>query len=331
MTGRRGLSRRRFLQGIGAVAAAAVVGEPLTGAAPAHAAPAAPGRLRFGFQTPPQHVTYRDLEDVWVEADGLGLDSAFVFDHFIPIFSDPSGPCFEGWTLLAALAARTKSMRVGVLVTGNTYRHPAVLAKMAATVDHTTNGRLILGVGAGWYEREHTAYGIPFHTPGGRARRLAEAVEVMKGLFAGDSTNLAGKYYTLKDAPFLPKPVQKPHPPILIGGMGPKVIQPLAARHADIWHFFIRDESDPAAEARRVCENFDRICGEVGRQPHAVEKATSVSLPGTTAADVKQVRDRIRGFADAGVRHFILSLRPPFERAVLRTFAKEVVPAFRDA
>ena len=133
MTGRRGLSRRRYLQGIGAVAAAAVVGEQITGA-PAHAAPAARGRLRFGFQTPPQHVAYRDLEDVWVEADGLGLDSAFVFDHFIPIFSDPSGPCFEGWTLLAALAARTKVMRVGVLVTGNTYRHPAVLAKMCDAV-----------------------------------------------------------------------------------------------------------------------------------------------------------------------------------------------------
>lgn len=329
MADRKGLSRRSFLQGIGAAAAAAAVGGRLPGSGVAYAAAAAPGRLRFGFQTPPQHVTYRDIEEVWLEADGLGFDSAFVFDHFIPIFSNPDGPCFEGWTLLAALAARTRMMRVGVLVTGNTYRNPALVAKMAATVDHTTNGRLILGLGAGWYERDHEAYGFPFYTPGGRARRLVEAVEVMKDLFTRQSSTLAGKYYTLKDAPFLPTTVQQPHPPILIGGMGPKIIQPLAARQADIWHFFVRGEGDRSAQAKRICDNFDRICGEVGRDPDQVEKATSVTLASTSPEAVQQCQDEIRALAAVGVRHFILSMRPPYDRAVLRTFAKEVIPAFR--
>jgi len=325
----RGLSRRGFLRGVGAAAAAATIGAQLAGPRMAHAAPAAPGRLRFGFQTPPQHVTYQEIEDMWLEADGLGFDSAFVFDHFIPIFSNPDGPCFEGWTLLAALAARARTMRVGLLVTGNTYRNPAVLAKMAATVDHTTRGRLILGLGAGWYEREHTAYGIPFYTPGGRARRLVEAVEVMKDLFTNKRSTLAGKYYTLEDAPFLPVTVQRPHPPILIGGMGPKIIQPLAARHADIWHFFVRGEGDRTAQAKRICDNFDRICAEVGRNPEEVEKATSVTLAGTSADDVTRCQEEIRAFAGVGIRHFVLSVRPPYDRPMIRAFAKEVIPQFR--
>ncbi|MCS6927013.1 MAG: TIGR03560 family F420-dependent LLM class oxidoreductase, partial [Candidatus Binatia bacterium] len=284
-------SRRSFLKGLGTAAAVAAVAGRMVVPRAAQAAPSSPPhKLRFGVQTPPQHVSYADIAQTWKEADELGFDSAFVFDHFIPIYSDPNGPCLEGWTLLAALAAQTKQVKVGVLVTGNTYRNPAVLAKMAATVDHISNGRLILGLGAAWFELEHTAYGIPFYTPGERARRLREAVDVIKLLFTQHKSNFDGKYYQLKDALCEPKPLQKPYPPLLIGGMGPKLIQPLAARQADIWHFFVRD-GDPQ-ETKRICENFDALCRKVGRDPAQVEKSISLRPPQLTGA-TEEVRGRI--------------------------------------
>ena len=321
-------SRRQFLKAAGAAGAAAMLGGGSRAWAAAASPPAAARTIRFGVQTAPQHVAYADIVDVWREADELGFDSLFAFDHFLPIMSDPNGPCLEGWTLLAALAAQTKRAHVGLLVTGNTYRFPAVVAKMAATVDHVSNGRLILGMGAAWFELEHTAYGIPFYTPGGRARRLVESIEVIKLLLTQPKSTFNGKYYQLKDAPCEPKPLQKPHPPILIGGMGPKVIQPLAARHADIWHFFVRDGGVEAA--RKAVTDFEAICRTVGRDPAAVEKSTSLS-PDVLTAPAKEIRTRVQGLADAGARYIILSLRAPFDRAVLRRFAKEVIPAFRTA
>jgi alkanesulfonate monooxygenase SsuD/methylene tetrahydromethanopterin reductase-like flavin-dependent oxidoreductase (luciferase family) len=315
-------SRRSFLKTAVAAGAASV----LVRRAPSWAetsAPVAPGKVRFGVQTAPQLVAYKDMADVWREADEL-----FAFDHLMPIFSDPNGPCFEGWTLLSSLAGKTSRAKVGLLVTGNTYRNPALVAKMAATVDHATEGRLILGMGAGWFEREHEAYGFPFYTPGKRARRLVEAVEVIKLLFTQGESSLDGKYYTLRSAPFAPKPVQKPHPPILIGGMGPKVVQPLAARSADVWHFFVREGG--AEQAKKLVTRFDEICRKEGRDPADVEKATSLGGE-ALALPSKEIRERVRALSEAGVGLLILSLRAPYDRAALRRFAKEVMPAFRPA
>ena len=322
------VSRRGFLKSMGAVTAAAAMAGRVSLPQAVSAAAAATGKVRFGVQTHPQNVAYKDLLQTWQEVDELGFDTAFVFDHFIPINADANGPCFEGWTLLSALAAQTKQVKGGVLVTGNTYRNPAILAKMAATVDHVSNGRLILGIGAGWFELEHTAYGIPFSTAGGRAKQLVEAVEVLKLLFTQERSNFTGKYYQLKDAPFVPKAVQKPHPPILIGGMGPRRIQPLVARHGDIWNFFVRD-GDPQ-EAKRINAKFDEICRKVGRDPAQVERSISLRPPqldGTT----EEVHGRIQALVDTGVQHFIISLSAPYDRTLLRRFAKDVMPTFRTA
>jgi alkanesulfonate monooxygenase SsuD/methylene tetrahydromethanopterin reductase-like flavin-dependent oxidoreductase (luciferase family) len=169
---------------------------------------------RFGIKTAPQHTTYEALLSVWREADALPLfEHAWVFDHFMPLGSAPEGPCLEGWTLLAALAAQTHRLRLGVMVTGNTYRHPAVLANMAATVDHIAQGRLEFGIGAGWYEREHCAYGIPLYSPAERIERLEEACQVIQRLWTQTVVTFEGRYDQLREARCEPKPVQKPHPP----------------------------------------------------------------------------------------------------------------------
>lgn len=318
------ISRRQFVRTIGAGAAV------LAGAAAAPAAEKTPaaskpsGAIRFGVQTAPQHVTYQQIADIWKLADELGYDSAFTFDHFMPIFSDPNGSCFEGWSLLAALAAQTRRVKVGVLVTGNIYRYPIVVAKMAATVDHVSNGRLILGMGAGWYELESTAYGMPFYTVGGRAHRLGEALQVMKLLFTQERSTFAGKYYQLVDAPFEPKTVQRPHPPILVGGVGPKLLQPIVARYADIWNFF----ADPdVAKTKALCEQFDGVCRQVGRDPAQIEKSAGIRAQ-LLDGPPKEVRARLQALVDIGVRHFIISLPQPYEPSLVRSFAKDVMPAF---
>ena len=324
------ISRRRFLKSAGTAAAAATLAGrfafPGTAHAASHAADATTNRLHFGIQAPPQNVSYSELQQTWLEADALGFDSAFGFDHFFPIMSDPTGECLEGWTLLAALAAQTKKMKVGLLVTGNTYRNPAILAKMATTVDHISNGRLILGLGAGWFELEHKALDIPYYTPGKRARRLVEAVELIKMLFTQEKTNYKGKYYTITDAPFEPKPIQKPHPPILIGGMGPKIIQPLAARHADIWHFFPR--AGDMDGIKKTCANFDAICKKVGRDPAEVKKSVSLRFPLLNQPSA-QIIQHVKDLQAAGVEYFILSLFENMNREVMQRFAKEVIPEFR--
>jgi F420-dependent oxidoreductase-like protein len=307
--------------------------------------------LRFGIQTPNQQVSWDDILSTWKEAEALGFDSAWVYDHLVPIFGSQDAPCLEGWTALAALAASTNRLRVGVLVTGNTYRNPALLAKMATTVDQVSHGRLVLGIGAGWFERDHTAYGFPFGTPHERARKLEEALQVITRLWSQDHPSFSGKYYALDHAPFAPPNVQKPHPPIVIGGQGKEWIVPLVARYADGWNAVVGVTPDGIRERRAIIEEE---CHRIGRTP--CPSAVSVLLPLVTITDIPlagpvvrlgarvvagkrvadtvladspaTIRDRLREYAQAGVDEVILSLRPPFDQALLRRFAQEIMPAF---
>lgn len=321
---RSSISRRRFLAAAGALAATGTAAVRTIGAETIPAPPR-PGGVRVGI-TVQQGASFSDTLALWQDAERLGFDSAFVFDHLMAASPGQGEHSFEAWTLLAALAARTERLRVGVLVTCSTFRHAAIVAKMAVTVDHASRGRLILGLGAGWLEREHVAYGIPFDTPTGRARRLVETVEVVRLLFTSERASFKGKEFSLKDAPFEPKAVQKPYPPILIGGRGPKVVQPLAARRADIWHFMVPGNDPP--EVRRLIANFDRLCAEAGRDPRQVEKASSVD-PNLLKTSPELLRQQIRTLREAGVR--FLTLLPPAanDRGVLQRFAKEILPELR--
>jgi F420-dependent oxidoreductase-like protein len=309
-------------------------------------------KLRFGIQTPNQECTWDDLLAIWQEAEQLGFHSAWLYDHFVPIFGDEDGPVLEGWTALAALAAETKRMQIGLLVTGNTYRNPALVAKMATTVDHVSRGRLALGIGAGWSEREHTAYGFPFGTAHERAKRLDEALQVITKLWSEEHPTFHGKFYTLENAPFAPRNVQKPRPPIIIGGQGKQWIVPLVARYGDGWNAVSGVDADGIRERRKVIADE---CARIGRSP--CPSAVSVLLPlvaitnvplagpavrlgaraivgrrvaGSIIADSPgAIRERLRGYADAGVTEVILSLRPPFKRDLLRRFAQEIMPDFK--
>jgi F420-dependent oxidoreductase-like protein len=318
---------------------------------PASAAERPP--LRFGIQTPQEDTTWEDLLATWKDAEQLGFDEAWVYDHFVPIIGDKDGPALEGWTLLAALAMETSHLRLGTLVTGNTYRNPAVLAKMATTVDIVSGGRLNFGIGAAWFELEHTAYGIPFYTAKERAERLSEALEVITKLWRTDHPSFAGKFYTLEKAPFAPKPVQRPHPPIVIGGKGKKWIMPLVARYADEWN--VPTGVTPQGIKNRLAIVREE-CARIGRTPCDLEVSaflplvniTDIPLAGPAtrlaarmlygkristsvlAGSVDQIIARIHEYRNAGATKLIISLRPPFNRDLMRRFATEIMPRFRE-
>ena len=275
--------------------------------------------IRFGIQTPQQHARWEDLLALWQDIDDLGYDSAWVFDHFLPIFSDPTGPCLEAWSALAALAMATRRVRLGVMVTGNTYRHPAVLAKMAATVDIISGGRLIFGLGAGWFELEHRQYGIQFHTTAGRLRRLDECLESIKLLWTQERANFNGKHFTLNDASFNPKPLQKPHPVILIGASGENIALRIVAKHAQMWNSFGSPEV-----FRSKIRRLEEHCRHIGRDPATVEKSV---LLGETFA-LNNARRQIDAYAAAGVTHIVFSVGPA-ERDWVHSFAKGVIPGYR--
>ena len=284
------------------------------------------GPLRFGIKTMPQNTTYEDILRVWREADAISIiEHAWVFDHFYPInVPDTTGPCLEGWTLLAALAAQTERLRLGVMVTGNTYRHPAVLANMGATVDNISHGRLDFGIGAAWNEQEHTAYGIPLFAPGERIRRLGEACEVIRRLWTEDSVTFAGKYYQLTEARCEPKPVQKPYPPFIIGGSGEQLTLRVVAQYANIWN--AAAAAGGAEEFARKSAVLDGHCAAIGRDPAEIERSVQLLINPT---DLAVGRETLRPFIDAGATHIILYLRAPFAPGIVQRMADEIAEPLR--
>ncbi len=276
-------------------------------------------KLRFGIKTAQHNASYEDMLRVWLEADSIpSIEHAWAFDHFMPLGGDPTGPCIDGWTLLGAFAAKTERLRLGLMVTGNTYRHPAILANIAATVDVISKGRLDFGIGAGWNETEHTMYGIPLYAPGERIRRLGEACEMIKLLWTEKRANFDGKYYQLKDALCEPKPVQKPYPPFVIGGSGEKLTLRIVAQYASIWNFV----GGSVEDLRHKNEVLNEHCAAIGRDPASIER--SIQWP-INYNNVREAVTDMRPYIAEGATHIILNLRSPYPEAIVHKLAEEVV------
>ncbi len=274
--------------------------------------------LRFGVLIAQHQRDWTFLRDGFALADQIGLDSAWVFDHFTPLYGSPEGPCMDGWTLLGGLAAQTSRVRLGILVSGNTYRHPAILAKQAVTVDIISGGRLNFGVGAGWFEREHDAYGIYFPPLKERVERFAEAMQVIDMLFHQRRSNFAGQYYQLHDAPFAPKPAQPI--PIVIGATGPKMLK-VVARFADIWD--MGEGSNPDVFRQKGAE-VEANCRALGRDP--LEIRWQVSAGGHNLENVDTFRRFVAEYAAAGVSDFVFDLPEREHWDTVRRIASAVIP-----
>jgi F420-dependent oxidoreductase-like protein len=310
--------------------------------------------MRFGLFTSLTNNSWDSVLALWRHVETTGWDAACGTDHFMPNTPDRTGDVLECWSTLAALTALVPRLRVGTIVVGNTYRHPAVVAKMAATVDVISGGRLLFGIGAGWQQNEHEAYGIPFGTVGERLARLDEACQVIKLLWTQPRTTFQGRFYHLADAPLMPKPVQQPHPELMIGGGGEKIMLRLVARHADHWNVW----AGPETLARKG-KILDGYCAEIGRDPRGIRRSANMALLITDdraeisrlaetvmrrmgypepfvrdlllAGSVSEVRDKLARLAEAGadmlfVPSFFLPKDP---RPLLDRFMRELAPAFR--
>ena len=281
-----------------------------------------PNNLRWGFKTSQQHTDYDAIVKVWKEADKIeAFEHAWLFDHFNPIQGSLNGPCYEGWTMLGALAAQTERLRMGLMVAGNTYRNPAVHAHIAATIDLISNGRLDFGVGAGWNVYEHESMGIPLYGPAERIRRLGEACELTKLLFTQDVVDYDGKYYQLKEARLEPKPVQKPWPPFMIGGSGEQLTLRVVARHADLWNAAAND-LETFLHKKEVLFGH---CDAIGRDPSEIEISVQTridydDLPATVA--------NLHPLIANGATHIILMLLYPYPEGIVQRLVDEVVAKF---
>ena len=272
--------------------------------------------MRFAIKTSPQNTAWADMLAVWQAADDIEIfESAWNFDHFYPIFSDSTGPCLEGWTTLAALAQATKRLRVGVLVTGIHYRHPAVLANMASALDIISNGRLELGIGAGWNEEESGAYGIELGTVKERFERFEEATQILISLLTNETTTFDGKHYQLKEARNEPKSVQRPHPPIVIGGGGEKKTLRFVAKYAQHWNVPGGTPEDFTRKLGILREH----CADVGRDPSEIVTSTHIRLG--EDLDYAKAADEAAAFEAAGLDLAIVYLPPPHTPAVLEPLA----------
>ncbi len=274
--------------------------------------------MRFAFKTSPQETTWDEMLAVWRAADDIELfESGWTFDHFEPIFSDRSGPCLEGWLTLTALAQATSRIRIGVLVTGVPYRHPAVLANMAATLDHISRGRLELGLGAGWNTDEANAYGIDLLGTKQRMDRFDEACDVIVGLLTQERTTYDGTYYALDEAYCEPKPIQQPHPPICIGGSGEKRTLRTVARIAQHWNFV----GGPVDEYVRPTDVIAEHCATFDRDPAEIMTSAHLFLDPN---DPQALRATAEQFAAAGLDLGIVYVPAPHAPASLEIIAEAV-------
>lgn len=307
--------------------------------------------LRFGIHSGQQYTDFPSYLALFREVEELGLDWASVFDHFLPIQCNPEGPCYDGLTALAGLAAGTSKITCGILVTGVTYRNPAMLAKIAVTLDHLSGGRFELGMGAAWYELEHNQYGIPFPAVKDRMDMLEEAVPIVKSLFTQKHTTFEGKHFQLKDALSEPKPLKKI--PIWIGGGGEQRTLRVTARFADGWNYFL----GPVEEYQHKLDVLAKHCTDCGRDPQEIRKSVvcqavlretrsqaqeaaeqrarklgDKAAPLPEAAVVGTPEDlieRLRPFVKMGVGDFLVLARPPADPVTLELFATRVAPALR--
>ena len=272
--------------------------------------------MRIGVDCSQHQLTWDALVDRVRFAEDLGFDGAWVFDHFKAMYGEPTGPCLESWTLLSALGAATSRIRLGALVTGVTYRHPSMLAMEAVTVDHVSNGRLELSLGAAWFEPEHRELGFDFPRPGKRGRMLEEALQVVKLLMTEDGATFDGRYYRLENASYHPKPVQQPHPPIWVGAGGEKVMLPIVGRQADVWHGF-----GHARELDRKWRIVAEHAEKAGRDPAAIARSTSLSIS-ESWDEIKATASSLR---QAGIDYVIVSW-PGEGKARVEEFWEKVAP-----
>ncbi|MEA2505723.1 MAG: hypothetical protein QOH48_341 [Actinomycetota bacterium] len=273
--------------------------------------------MRIGIDVSQHQLTWDQLVQRVQFAERSGFDGAWVFDHFKPLYGDPGGPCLESWTLLAALAAVTSRIRLGALVTGATYRHPSILAAEAVTVDHVSQGRLELGIGAAWFEEEHSQLGIEFPSTPERVDRLEDTVQILKRLMTQDAVSFNGRHFALRGATYNPKPVQTPHPPLWIGASGERRMLPLVGREADVWHAF-----GDAERLERKWAIVKQSAEEAGRDPGDIARSTDLSL----SEDWDVVKTRAERLREAGVTYLIASW-PEAGQSRVEEFITELMPS----
>jgi alkanesulfonate monooxygenase SsuD/methylene tetrahydromethanopterin reductase-like flavin-dependent oxidoreductase (luciferase family) len=275
--------------------------------------------VRFGLDIAQQRISWDELARRVRLAEDLGFDGAWGFDHFQPMYGDGPGETFEGMTTLAALSGLTTRIRLGLLVTGVTYRHPSVLAAEALTIDHASHGRLELALGAAWFDKEHHELGIPFPPTSERFDLLNDALEIVTRLFTGETVDYEGRKVSLQQARMNPLPVQRPHPPIWIGGTGPRRTLPLVGRYADVWHAWGTPNSLREANAA-----IDEFATQAGRDPASVTRASSLSLD-----DLETARKHAAKWREAGYGYLVCGW-PGAGESQVEAFVREVLPEFTD-
>ncbi|GAA5158901.1 MULTISPECIES: LLM class flavin-dependent oxidoreductase [Amycolatopsis] len=292
--------------------------------------------MRFGIKTSPMHVGYEEIRRVWQEADGLReIDDAWLWDHFLPLAGPPDGQVLEGWTLLSALAAQTERLRLGLLVTSARVRAPAVLGKIATTVDVISGGRLVMGLGVGGTHQpagaggisgqnpaiaEYAAYGLSLVPPGEGIARLAETIEIIRRMWTEDVFDFSGQYYKVQGNRNQPKPVQQPAPPLLLGGWGDRMLR-LVAEQADIWNV----PGPPHNTVEFVAERsrkLDQYCHDLGRDPAEIERSVQCIV---SYEEPAATRKTVEALAEVGVGHVVLGLRAPYAAGVAQWVVDEII------